>query len=546
VIALLLAAAQGGLLAIDMMPAWGVLVLPLVFLAVTWAWSGDWLLDRPAPGRWVRLGLSLAVVLMTVFGGYTGWRAWSVPDVGPIPMPSDWVAASSRLPDDLNAAPLYREAARRLGLNRPQRSSWTEVSHTTIPPDLKEHPEAFDLIRRAAMRPECQFADPGRMTLLTRLDLAPMRDLADAVLAHARARLHAGDLAAAWDDLMIAFRMARHVDQGATMIQALTSMAIERSTLELAREWSNAPGQAPDRLRAAMAAYRGLPAVTPPAEVIRAEGLLVERSLDLPVDDLRDWMAEANGGNRAASTWELLRLGLIATPWERARARRVNRELTAEAAQLAALEPWRRPMGPGVPSIDARILERERYSLVALFQPNFWSYMTAEDRTEVERRALVYVMAVREWQLRHDARFPDRLQELVPEELPVLPTDPHSGQPFLYMTFAQASGMYPTADWPQPRWPADTRLIYSVGPNGRDDHGQPVPASRANDGDIVFPVSPSVQSRRGGAIFDCLHANKLTQSPNPRVSLHTFSIYRMPQLCNFLNAPIAKSRVFLP
>ena len=332
-----------------MMPAWGLAVLPLVFLAVTWAWSGDWLLDRPAPGRWVRLGLSLAVVLMTVFGGYTGWRAWSVPDVGPIPMPSDWVAASSRLPDDLNAAPLYREAARRLNLNRPQRASWAEASDAASPPDLKEHPEAFDLIRRAAARPECQFADPGRMTLLTRLDLPPMRDLAEAVLAHARGRLHAGDLAAAWDDLIIAFRMARHVDQGATMIQALTSMAIERQALELAREWANAPGQSPDRLRAAMAAYRGLPAMTPPAEVIRAEGLLVERSLDLPVDDLRDWMAEAYGGNRAASTWELLRLDLIATPWERARARRVNRELTAEAAQLAALEPWRRPMGPGVP-----------------------------------------------------------------------------------------------------------------------------------------------------------------------------------------------------
>ena len=51
-------------------------------------------------------------------------------------------------------------------------------------------------------------------------------------------------------------------------------------------------------------------------------------------------------------------------------------------------------------------------------------------------------------------------------------------------------------------------------------------------------------SRRGD--FDCLHANKLTQSPNPRVSLRTSSIYRMPQLRNFLNAPIAESRVFSP
>ena len=41
---------------------------------------------------------ALAAVLATVFGGYTGWRAWSVPDVGPIPMPSAWAAASAPLP----------------------------------------------------------------------------------------------------------------------------------------------------------------------------------------------------------------------------------------------------------------------------------------------------------------------------------------------------------------------------------------------------------------------------------------------------------------
>jgi hypothetical protein len=496
VVSLFLAAAQFGLLAIEMMPAWGVVVLPMAFLAIARAWSGDWLLDRPAPGRWVRLGLMLAVVLTTAFGGYTGWRAWSVPDVGPIPVPSDWVAASATLPDALNAAPLYREAARTSGRLRPQRASWAEVMNATIPPDLKERPEVFDLIRRASARPECQFSDPGRITLLTRLDLPPMRELAEAVLADARGRLHVGELAAAWDDLMIAFRMGRHVDQGATLMQALTSIAIERSALELAREWSNAPGQTPDRLRAAMAAYRGLPAMTPPAEVIRAEGLLVERSLDLPVEDLRDRLAEMSGASRATSTWELLRLDLIATPWERARGRRVNRKIIAEAAQLAALEPWRRPMRPGGSPIDARNLERERYSLVMVFQPHFWSYMTAEDRTEVERRALVYAMAVRAWQLRHDGRFPERLQEMVPDEWPGLPTDPYSGQPFLYMTFETASGMYPTADWPQPRWPADTRLIYSVGPNGRDDHGQPAPAGNAKDGDIVFPVLPASTGKK--------------------------------------------------
>jgi hypothetical protein len=42
-------------------------------------------------------------------------------------------------------------------------------------------------------------------------------------------------------------------------------------------------------------------------------------------------------------------------------------------------------------------------------------------------------VAIRAWQLRHDGRFPDRLDELVPEELPSLPVDPYSGKPFNYL-----------------------------------------------------------------------------------------------------------------
>ena len=98
-------------------------------------------------------------------------------------------------------------------------------------------------------------------------------------------------------------------------------------------------------------------------------------------------------------------------------------------------------------------------------------------------------MAVREWQLRHDGRFPDRLDDLVPDELPILPLDPYTGRPFRYTTFAQAS-RYRPADWPQLHWPAETRLIYSVGPDRRDDHGLFFAVGVENAGDDVFPVFP--------------------------------------------------------
>ena len=103
------------LLAAEMLPVQGLLVIPAGLLAVSWAWSGDWLLDRPAPGRWVRLGLLLTGMFTLIVSWYAGYRAWSIRDVGPIAPPAAWIeAAATPLPADQNAAELYREAGRRL------------------------------------------------------------------------------------------------------------------------------------------------------------------------------------------------------------------------------------------------------------------------------------------------------------------------------------------------------------------------------------------------------------------------------------------------
>ena len=70
-----------------MLPAPALLLVPLGVLVVSWGWSADWLFDRPAPGRGVRLGLLVAAMLGLVTSSYASYRAWGVPDVGPIPPP---------------------------------------------------------------------------------------------------------------------------------------------------------------------------------------------------------------------------------------------------------------------------------------------------------------------------------------------------------------------------------------------------------------------------------------------------------------------------
>jgi hypothetical protein len=120
------------------------------------------------------------------------------------------------------------------------------------------------------------------------------------------------------------------------------------------------------------------------------------------------------------------------------------------------------------------------------------TYFVHNDLIEVGRRALVQVMALRAWQLRHNGQFPDSLDKLIPEELPSLPADPYSGQKFRYVRSGgqpvvplgkvlisvgggTANTFKSTGYW----------LLYSV---GRDKHDGRALTSQSND--IVFPIPP--------------------------------------------------------
>jgi hypothetical protein len=479
--------AQVGMVRALLMPVWGLVVVPVALLAATWAWSGDWLLDRPAPGRWVRLGVILVGLTAVLFGGYTGGRVWAVPDAGPIAPPLAWVIASPVPPPaERNAADLYREAGRRLG---------ELPSHLVIP--HRNH-ELLDLIRRAAARPDCRFVDPDRLTLSNPVSLPPMHKLAELVHAEARERQGRGDLAGAWDDIVVLFRMARHLGEVATMSQARQALAFEQEALDLAMNWASARRQTPERLHAALAAYRDLPRMIPAADVVRAEGILTERTLELPADDLKGWLlsavvpqAVALGGDRTVPLWASLWVDLISSPWERARASRINRSYAAWAARSALLEPWQRlpgAMSPAQASPTERPTAEELAStpLAKTLVPNLDAYLAADDRNEVARRALVQVLAIRAWQLRHDGRFPDRLEDLVPEELSSLPADPYAGQPFRYRLEGDIPGWAREISTESP--PRQTRVLYSLGPNRRDDFGALSPTGHEMAGDIVFPI----------------------------------------------------------
>ncbi len=499
------------------LPPWGVLVLPIALLAVSWAWSGDWLRNRPAPGRWVRLGLLLLGAGLLLSVGYASYRILSVPNIGLIAAPESWIKAASAMPAaERNAAELYREAARRLN-----------SQHIAQPAEyLKQNSEALSLIRRAAARPQCRFDTLDRLTAAAGLDLVPMDRLARLVMLDAGECQKNGNLSGAWDDILLLFQMARHLSEGTATRRSLAAWEIERDGLGLAMEWAIAPKQTPERLHAALAAYRALPKMVQAADVVRAEAHLTDKTLNLPSDKLRDIILSLRSEH-----WQPAWVDVITQPWEIARARRVNRVLAAAFFQTAVQEPFQRLVLSSkefsTPELD---YDRQSTPLANLLIANFAPFIESSDRNEVGRRALVQLLALRGWQLRHGGQFPERLDALVPEELPSLPDDPYTGRPFGYIRsegqvllslrdtlrcwLSSGSGGVVRSNLFgsfEPSWKPTPGywLLYSVGPDLHDNHGRtegrpPTDEYRQQHGlngsnfasvpwlyhDLVFPIPP--------------------------------------------------------
>ena len=177
------------------------------------------------------------------------------------------------------------------------------------------------------------------------------------------------------------------------------------------------------------------------------------------------------------------------------------------------------------PALD---YDRQSTPLANLLIANMAPSIESSDRNEVGRRALVQLLALRAWQVRPGGQLPDRLDLLVPEELPGLPNDPYSGRPFGYVRSAGESLLslrYSLSAWLSPAagrvgrsnlfrqaelsWKPTPEhwLLYSVGPDFHDDYGRggdrlgidqqlrglggtTVASDRTNRYDLVFPIPP--------------------------------------------------------
>ena len=435
---------QVTLLSAAMISPAGLLVSPLILVAASWFWAGDWLANR-GKRRWVRLGGLIAVPYTLLATAFIAGRAWGVPDIGP-----QFGAVDLRItPSDQGTA--YRDAAAAIdlqGVGDDLKRFLDQEGYASIPgmtDFLNRNQPVIERLRRIAAEPGMVVATDTPSTIFnppktTNVGVALGR-LTPQLEADALDRRARGDFARSWDDLATLLRMSRQCAVGArSLVDFRLATQITRRAVGQAVAWANDPKITVDTLEAARASLREIAEPPSAAEVLRFEARRIERSLDRPTDDWVDFLTAAPANNplrRISTAW------VVAPSWERERTRRLMRQIEAVAIRNAAVQRrfdmiwwsdfqlFRVPQATtaataggvdsGVPLLS--VLPADAPLLANLVGP-FATARNVADTSVAERRLLDTFLALRVHQLKHGGVAPGSLDELVPAELTAIPDDP--------------------------------------------------------------------------------------------------------------------------
>lgn len=489
-------------------------------------------------GTMARRSRRRVVAVLTLLGMGLGGAAWGQTATDALPRfkegiatpPAEAVAGApfdaARLfeapPLDQNAAPRVLEALLEFGpelaetclpegpertaavqrlSERKQRADALFRAYTTDPKTvaadaidavLAEHADGFrKLIDAQKQRPRCVF-QTGLGFTATLSHLQAARQVARLSSLKVHRELQKGEINAAINDVGVILRLARDLQPRGFLISQLVAIAITNVTcVEMVQPILAAPGlTAPqcDRLTALFKTHE--------AGWIDAYRVSLEMeyiSIRITILDLihrRDLVAKRIGLKPGASLVRSMVVMTAAgpdakspfpddadaqlartTPAELDRAiQRLNRYDSdlLKLADLPAVERVKRL--PDVKTVFAgddvlTVLFRE-------FQPSVDNLVLALARGEATRHGVEGLVALRRWQLTHAGRSPVDLLDACRESgLANIPLDPYDGQP---LRLALVDGR---------------PVIYAVGKDGHDDHGQLDSDHERKAGDILFRLA---------------------------------------------------------
>ena len=344
----------------------------------------------------------------------------------------------------------------------------------------------------------------GRFVELSYQPLQKYLSVTRALMARASGRLAAGDFENAWQDLLTSHRLARLLGKNGTLIAGLVSYSIDAIGNKVEEKWLSSgkltQSQARIMLRD-LQALSPMPSMREPLcegerlfvldfiSLLATEGMdrgfqLMQASSPSPdsgpgkPENTVDWnqaMIRVNAHfdhmDRAIRelTWKARKKALDAIE--------AQMRQTAQAYQISGLA-W---VGKYLPASFADRWERQRYKsqcrekpgdfVMAMIVGSFGRVPELEEKAKLRNQLVQVALALEICKLQR-GKYPADLSALAPEYLETVPLDPFSEKSLVYK-------------------PSSTGfLIYSVGPNGKDDGGVEHPASGSGQDDIAVRVGP--------------------------------------------------------
>ncbi len=303
------------------------------------------------------------------------------------------------------------------------------------------------------------------------------RALANALVIRAMLRLGEGKPEAAWRDLRACHRLGRLVGRGATLIEGLVGVALDAIAAKADQTLLADPKVSAKQLRQCLADLEKLPPMPPMADKVNLgerfmfldcvmmlcrggiqhlEGLAggaIPRKLDPKarrILEAIDWDPALRNGNRLYD-----RMAAAMRARDRQTREKMLNDIEAELNEqkkniIASGTLAKALAGKETPKVLGKAIGDV---LIGLLVPAARKVQTAGDRTEQTQRNLAVAFALAVYQREH-GRYPKTLDALVPKYLPKVPGDLFSGKALVYR-------------------PTGTGyLLYSFGPNGKDDQGR--------------------------------------------------------------------------
>jgi hypothetical protein len=352
--------------------------------------------------------------------------------------------------------------------------------------------DALEQIREALKKPATDARPRTNILHSPRINFVAIRTAAQWLAGAAINDLRLGRLEEALENLEALAGLAQMNRDDPTLVAQMIRVAVATCGLRTAWEALQAPGWTEPQLARLQNAWGKLALIE-----VAERGFVGERVGGIEFWDLArsgsgrkfsQFLSVSSGGPSALKlTFEDAVFDYVGFPAYKATSidadelfyLKTMQEAITALRLLKARHPWaeaKQRLDASFAAIDriSGSTERFRHLLSMMSIPNYQKCGETVVYAETERQMTIAAIALKRFELRH-GKLPPDLASLVPEFLPELPYDCMSGKPLCYR-------LKPAAGF----------LLYSVGQDGRDDGGDPNPASSKGfelwDGrDAVWP-----------------------------------------------------------